>query len=72
MGPSYPLTPPIYNAAVESKFLPCGCQVETGRDFLGRVVGKILEKHPACQSARHEPGATVVMPGRDNARPEQP
>jgi hypothetical protein len=70
VGSSYPLTPPIYNAAVESKFLACGCHVETSRDFLGRVVGRILEKHPSCQVTQHAPGVTVVMPGRENARPE--
>jgi hypothetical protein len=55
---------------VESQFLACGCHVETSRDFLGRVVGKILEKHPSCQVPNHQPGVTVVMPGRENARPE--
>jgi hypothetical protein len=70
VGPSYPLTIPIYNGAVESKFLGCGCHVETSRDFLGRVVGRILEKHPSCQVANHQPGVVVIMPGRENARPE--
>lgn len=55
---------------MESSFLACGCHVRTSRDFLGRVVGTILEKHPSCQVATHEPGVTVVMPGRDNARQE--
>ncbi len=57
-------------AVVESKFLACGCHVETSRDFLQRVVGKILEKHPSCTRPDHQPGAIVVMPGRENARPE--
>jgi len=50
--------------------LPCGCQVDTTRDFLGRVVGTIAEKGDACQDARHEVAQVVVMPGRENARPE--
>ena len=55
---------------MESKFLACGCHVETSRDFLQRVVGKILEKHPGCKHPDHQPGVVVVMPGRENARPE--
>jgi hypothetical protein len=52
------------------KTLPCGCQVDTSRDFLGRVVGTIAEKGDACPDARHAPGQVVVMPGREHARPE--
>ena len=50
------------------KTLPCGCQVETARDFLGRVVGTIAEKDDGCQDGRHVPGQVIVMPGRENAR----
>jgi hypothetical protein len=52
------------------KTLPCGCEVDTARDFLGRVVGTIVAKGAACTSAPHVPGHVVVMPGRENARPE--
>jgi hypothetical protein len=52
------------------KTLPCGCQVDTARDFLGRVVGTIVSRGPGCQQAQHAPGQVVVMPGRENARPE--
>jgi hypothetical protein len=48
--------------------LTCGCRVETSRDFLGRVVGRVIEKGSACGRGDHEPGRMVVMPGRDNAR----
>ena len=50
--------------------LPCGCQVRTSRDFLGRVVGTVLVKGERCSQARHEPGRVIVMPGREHARPE--
>jgi hypothetical protein len=50
--------------------LPCGCEVQTSRDFLGRVVGTIETRGAECQAAAHAPGHVVVMPGRDNARPE--
>lgn len=50
--------------------LPCGCEVRTYRDFLGRVVGTILTRGAACQKAEHVPDAVVIMPGRENARPE--
>jgi hypothetical protein len=52
------------------KTLPCGCQVDTARDFLGRVVGTITVRGDACPRAEHVPGHVVVMPGRENARPE--
>jgi hypothetical protein len=52
------------------KALPCGCQARTYRDFLGRVVGTIVTKSPDCQRAEHTVGQTVIMPGRENARPE--
>jgi len=52
------------------KALPCGCEAKTYRDFLGRVVGTIVTKAPTCQKAEHALGQTVIMPGRENARPE--
>jgi hypothetical protein len=52
------------------KTLPCGCQVDTARDFLGRVVGTIVVKGDACVHAVHVPGHIVVMPGREHARPD--
>ena len=52
------------------KTLPCGCQARTYRDFLGRVVGTIVEKAESCVRAEHTPGQTVIMPGREHARPE--
>ena len=52
------------------KTLPCGCEVDTTRDFLGRVVGTIAEKGDACPDARHAAGQIIVMPGREHARPE--
>ena len=57
-------------ADVTRKTLPCGCQVETVRDFLGRVVGKVVVKGEACSQTLHVPGHVVVMPGREHARPE--
>jgi hypothetical protein len=52
------------------KALPCGCEARTYRDFLGRVVGTIVTKSATCDRAGHAIGQTVVMPGRENARPE--
>jgi hypothetical protein len=52
------------------KTLPCGCQVDTAPDFLGRVVGTIVGKGDGCPDARHAPGQVIVMPGREHARPE--
>jgi hypothetical protein len=57
-------------ADVARKTLPCGCQVETARDFLGRVVGTVVVKGEACSQTLHAPGQVVVMPGREHARPE--
>jgi hypothetical protein len=54
----------------ERKLLPCGCEVETSRDFLGRVVGAILRRGAECSRDEHAPGRVVIMPGRENARPE--
>lgn len=52
------------------KTLGCGCQVDTARDFLGRVVGTIVTKGEGCTQTVHVPGHVVVMPGREHARPE--
>jgi hypothetical protein len=52
------------------KTLACGCHVETARDFLQRVVGTIVVRGDACQDAQHVPGKVVIMPGRENARPD--
>ena len=52
------------------KTLPCGCQVDAARDFLGRVVGKVVVKGETCVQPIHAPGQVVVMPGREHARPE--
>ncbi|HET9569479.1 MAG TPA: hypothetical protein VFP16_13975 [Vicinamibacterales bacterium] len=52
------------------KALPCGCEAKTFRDFLGRVVGTIVMKSPTCERPEHTLGQTVIMPGRENARPE--
>jgi len=52
------------------KTLACGCTVDTYRDFLGRVVGRIVMRGEACDKAEHVPDQVVIMPGRENARPE--
>jgi hypothetical protein len=52
------------------KMAPCGCEVRTYRDFLGRVVGTILTRGAACEQPAHVVGQTIIMPGRENARPE--
>ena len=52
------------------KSLPCGCVVDTQRDFLGRVVGTIVTQDDQCARADHTPGQVVIMPGREHARPE--
>ena len=52
------------------KTLACGCQVDTARDFLGRVVGTIVIRGDGCPQTQHTPGHVVIMPGRENARPE--
>jgi hypothetical protein len=54
----------------DQKTLSCGCRVQTYRDFLGRVVGTIQARGDKCPRQEHTPGTTVVMPGRENARPE--
>jgi hypothetical protein len=61
-----------YNREMESAInaLTCGCQVTTSRDFLGRVVGTITQRGSDCARDDHQPGKTVLMPGRENARPE--
>jgi hypothetical protein len=55
---------------MDSQSLTCGCRVDVSRDFLGRKVGTIVEKGPQCRLDDHAAGRVVVMPGRDNARPE--
>lgn len=52
------------------KTIACGCGVRTYRDFLGRVVGTIVTRGEACPRPEHAVGQTIVMPGRENARPE--
>jgi hypothetical protein len=68
------VNPLRYNGPVMTdstpKALACGCQVQTYRDFLGRVVGTILARDGQCPHAEHTAGKTVVMPGRENARQE--
>jgi hypothetical protein len=54
----------------DRKTLGCGCEVETYRDFLGRVVGKIVAHDPNCPDQTHAPERMIVMPSRENARPE--
>jgi hypothetical protein len=52
------------------KTVACGCEVRTFRDFLGRVVGTIVKRSDECPRAEHVVGQTIIMPGRENARPE--
>jgi hypothetical protein len=52
------------------KTLTCGCEVRTSRDFLGRVVGTIVARGTSCPRPEHVVDFIVVMPGRENARPE--
>jgi hypothetical protein len=54
----------------ERKRLACGCEVQTHRDFLGRVVGTILTRGAECARDDHAPDRVVIMPGRENARPQ--
>lgn len=44
--------------------------MNVSRDFLGRMIGTIVEKGSGCTRTDHEPGRVVIMPGRENARPE--
>ena len=53
-----------------TKMLACGCEVRTSRDFLGRVVGMVLTRGADCPRPEHAVGQTIIMPGRENARPE--
>jgi hypothetical protein len=53
-----------------TKTLPCGCLVETHRDFLGRVVGTVVSRGAECPHEAHVPQHVLVMPGREHARPE--
>ena len=50
--------------------LPASDTVPSPLKFLGRVVGTILTKGSECQRGEHTPGHVLVMPGRDNARPQ--
>ena len=50
--------------------LACGCTVRTSTDFLGRVVGTIEARGAGCPREEHVTGHVVVMPGRENARPQ--
>ena len=59
---------PMTDAA--AKTLDCGCEVRTYRDFLQRVVGTIVTKSAQCARSEHDVGKTIIMPGRENARPE--
>jgi hypothetical protein len=54
----------------EQKTLACGCVVTTARDFLGRGIGTVVIRGPQCERAEHAPGQVVLLPGRENARPE--
>lgn len=54
----------------DRKMLSCGCEVETYRDFLGRVVGRIAAHAPSCSDETHVPDRVIVMRGRENARPD--
>ena len=54
----------------DQKQLACGCRVRTSRDFIGRVVGTILERGDGCTKNDHVSGGVVLMPGREHARPE--
>jgi hypothetical protein len=47
--------------------LTCGCEVQTARDFLGRVTGTIVKRGEQCTREDHRQGHVVLMPGRDNA-----
>jgi hypothetical protein len=55
---------------MELKDLTCGCRVDVDRDFLGRIVGRIVEKGATCPRPDHQAGHVVIMPGREHARPE--
>ena len=52
------------------KQLACGCTVQTQRDFLGRVVGTIIERGGQCSRDDHSVARVVVMPGREHACPD--
>lgn len=56
--------------AETSRTLACGCTVRTYRDFLGRVVGTILTTGEDCGRPEHAVDQTIVMPGREHARPD--
>jgi len=54
----------------DQKTLSCGCVVIAYRDFLGRVVGKVVTRGGQCARAGHEPDQVIVLPGREHARSE--
>jgi hypothetical protein len=54
----------------EQKTLACGCVVNAYRDFLGRGVGMVVTRAAQCERPEHAPGQVVLLPGRENARPE--
>ena len=54
----------------EQKTLNCGCVVIAYRDFLGRVVGKVVTRGEQCVRPEHQPDQVIIMPGREHARPE--
>lgn len=56
--------------ADQATTLTCGCTVRTHTDFLGRVVGTIAARGEECPRQEHVVGQVVVMPGRENARPQ--
>jgi len=66
-GVVMPTMMPMTDAS--TKTLACGCDVRTYRDFLQRVVGTIVTKGQECPAVEHEAGKTIIMPGRENARP---
>ena len=45
----------------ETKALPCGCQVNPYRDFLGRMVGQILTKGGTILGTSNRSGARFAL-----------
>jgi len=66
----HPLSGEKAVAATNTQTLNCGCEVQTSRDFLGRVVGTIVRRAEECSRDGHVTGGVVLMPGRENARSE--
>jgi len=65
-----PYNETVPSAEPDTTALVCGCRVKTGRDFLGRTIGTIVERASGCTRDDHQPGHVVLMPGREHARPE--